>query len=413
VISRSVCESAFEHAISACDPRQVVRDALARYGGALPGTRFAIAVGKSAQAMARGIGGVGRGLVITHAIDGEPLPAGWALQVAAHPVPDERSVEAGRAALALARAATASDHLIVAISGGASSLVEVPQTTLAELTAITSAVMSAGAPIGDLNLVRSSLSAIKSGRLALACPGRVITLAASDVIGDKLDVIGSGPTFGPWLDGAERIVDYGSWLDRRRRAALEILAREHVEPPASMRTSVPPQTVTRRDRAELVIAMAAVAREARRALATRGFTAHGLDEVMRGQLPPLAARLAARAHAGAFVAFGEPTIRLPHDHGVGGRAQQLALELARRFRGTDHSAFVAGTDGKDGPATEGRPSPAGAYVDGTTWQRLADHGIDGDAAIARCDAGTALHAIDALFVSGPTGINHADLVIVG
>jgi len=413
VISRSVCESAFEHAIAACDPRQVVRDALARYGGALPGTRFAVAVGKSAQAMARGIGGVGRGLVITHAIDGEPLPAGWALQVAAHPVPDERSVEAGRAALALARAATASDHLIVAISGGASSLVEVPQTTLAELTAITSAVMSAGAPIGDLNLVRSSLSAIKSGRLALACPGRVITLAASDVIGDKLDVIGSGPTFGPWLDGAERIVDYGSWLDRRRRAALEILAREHVEPPASMRTSVPPQTVTRRDRAELVIAMAAVAREARRALATRGFTAHGLDEVMRGQLPPLAARLAARAHAGAFVAFGEPTIRLPHDHGVGGRAQQLALELARRFRGTDHSAFVAGTDGKDGPATEGRPSPAGAYVDGTTWQRLADHGIDGDAAIARCDAGTALHAIDALFVSGPTGINHADLVIVG
>lgn len=412
MIPRSVCEHTFERAIAACDPRQAVRDAVARYG-ALPGQRFAIAVGKSAQAMARGIGVVGRGLAITHAIDGEPLPTGWRLVVASHPVPDERSVEAGRAALALARAATASDHLIVAISGGASSLIEVPQTTLAELTAISSAVMAAGAPIKDLNLVRSSLSAIKSGRLALACPGRVITLAASDVIGDKLDVIGSGPTFGPWLEGADRVVDYGSWLERRRRAALEILERERIDPPASMRVRVPPQIANRRDRAEFVIAMSAVAREARRALAASGFAVHGLDEVMRGQIPALAARLATRAAKGAFVAFGEPTIRLPHDHGVGGRAQQLALELARQFRGTDHSAFVAGTDGKDGPATEGRPSPAGAYVDGATWQRLADHGIDGDAAIARCDAGTALHAIEALFVSGPTGINHADLVIVG
>ncbi len=412
MIPRSVCEGAFEGAIAACDPRSVVRDALARLGE-LPGKRFAIAVGKSAQAMARGIGNVQRGLAITNAIDGEVLPVGWKLLVAPHPVPDERSVEAGRAALALVRTATVADHLIVAISGGASSLIEVPQTTLAELTAITSAVMAAGAPIKDLNLVRSSLSAIKSGRLAMACPARVVTLAASDVIGDKLDVIGSGPTFGPWLDGVDRIVDYGSWLDRRRRVALEILARERIEPPVHIQTSVPPQTVKRRDRAELVIPMSAVATKVRRELAARGFVAHGLDEVMRGAIAELAARLAARAHKGAFVAFGEPTIRLPQGHGVGGRAQQLALELARQFRDTPRSAFVAGTDGKDGPATEGRPSPAGAYVDGTTWQRLADLGIDGDVAIARCDAGTALYAIDSLFVSGPTGINHADLVIVG
>ena len=412
MIPRSVCERAFERAITACDPRHVVSAALARLGE-LPGKRFAIAVGKSAQAMARGIGKVERGLAITHAIDGEPLPAGWTLRVAPHPVPDERSVEAGRAALALARATTVADHLIVAISGGASSLIEVPQTTLAELTAITSAVMAAGAPIKELNLVRSSLSAIKSGRLAMACPARVITLAASDVIGDKLDVIGSGPTFGPWLQGVDRIVDYGSWLDRRRRNAIEILERERIELPWYVRAPVAPQTVKRRDLAELVIPMSAVARETRRELVTRGFAVHGLDEVMHGSITGLAARLAARGHKGAFVAFGEPTIRLPKGHGVGGRAQQLALELAKLLRGTSLSAFVAGTDGKDGPATTHRPSPAGAYVDGSTWQRLSDIGIDGDAAIARCDAGTALCAIEALFVSGPTGINHADLLIVG
>lgn len=412
MIPRSVCEAAFERAIAACDPRHRVSEALDRLGG-LPGKRYGIAVGKSAQAMARGIGAVQRGLAITHAIDGEPLPAGWTLMTAPHPVPDARSVEAGRAALALVRGTTAADHVVVAISGGASSLIEVPQTTLDELTAITSAVMAAGAPIKDLNVVRSALSAIKSGRLALACPARVITLAASDVIGDKLEVIGSGPTFGPWLEGVDRIVDYGSWLDRRRRSAIEILERERIELPWYVRQPVAPQTVKRRDRAELVIPMSAVAREARRELAARGFAAHGLDEVMRGSIAGLAARLAARAHQGAFVAFGEATIRLPPGHGVGGRAQQLALELAKLLRGTQLGAFVAGTDGKDGPATEGRPSPAGAYVDGSTWERLADLGIDGHAALARCDAGPALYAIDALFVSGPTGINHADLVIVG
>lgn len=412
MIARATCEAAFARAIAACNPTGVVAAAVVRIG-ALPGRRFGLAVGKTALAMARGIGPVERGLAITVAIDGEPLPAGWTLVLAAHPVPDERSVAAGQAAVALLRATTASDHVIVAISGGASALLEVPQTTLAELTATTSAVMAAGVPIAELNLVRSALSAIKGGRLAAACPARVITLAASDVIGDRLDVIGSGPTIGPWLDGEDRIVDYGSWLDRRRRGALEVLARAKLAVPPVIAVAVPPWTLRRRDRAQLVTSLSAVAREARRALADAGIAARGLDEVMRGEVAELAVRLAHRVARGPFVGYGEPTIRLPAERGVGGRAQQLALELARRLRGTPYSALVVGTDGKDGPATEGRPSPAGAFVDGATWDRLAGWGIDGERALARCDAGPALAAIDALVVTGPTGINHADLVIAG
>ena len=412
MIAREVCERAFEHAIAACNPQRVVRDALVRIA-TLPGQRFAIAVGKSALAMARGIGPVHRGLAVTHAIDGELLPKGWTLHVASHPVPDERSVQAGQAALALMRSTTAADHAIVAISGGASSLLEVPQTTLDELTATTSAVMAAGVPIDELNQVRTALSAIKGGRLALACPARVITLAASDVIGDRFEVIGSGPTYGPWLEGPARIVDYGSYLDRRRREAVDLLARENIPVPRWLHDPVPPQTVTRDDRIELISRMSEVARHLREQLVAAAVPARGLDEVMRGEIAELAVRLAQRASKGPFVAYGEPTIRLPAGHGVGGRAQHLALELARQFRGTDRSAFVAGTNDKDGPATKHRPSPAGAYVDGTTWDRLGGLGIDGNAAIARCDAGPALYAIDALFVSGPTGINHADIVIAG
>jgi hydroxypyruvate reductase len=113
------------------------------------------------------------------------------------------------------------------------------------------------------------------------------------------------------------------------------------------------------------------------------------------------------------VAWGEPTLRVPAVHGEGGRAQQLALVLARRLRGTSRAAFVVGTDGIDGPPPADRPAPAGAWVDGATWEAIAAAGIDPAAALASCDAGRALAAVGALVVTGATGINHADLVILG
>jgi hydroxypyruvate reductase len=115
----------------------------------------------------------------------------------------------------------------------------------------------------------------------------------------------------------------------------------------------------------------------------------------------------------AIVAWGEPTLRVPTPHGIGGRAQQLALMLARWLRGSSRSALVVGTDGVDGPPPLDRPSPAGAWVDGTTWDAIVAAGIDPAAALAACDAGTALDAVGALVVTGPSGINHADLVILG
>jgi glycerate 2-kinase len=120
----------------------------------------------------------------------------------------------------------------------------------------------------------------------------------------------------------------------------------------------------------------------------------------------------AKVH-GTYVAWGEPTLRVPEDHGEGGRAQQLALLLAKALRGTNLIAMAIGSDGIDGPPPKGRAAPAGAIVDGSTWDAIVSAGHDPERALARCDAGTVLDAVGALVVTGPTGINHGDLVVIG
>src|SRR5262249_18105546 len=169
--------------------------------------RLAIAVGKAALAMARGAGEVADGVAVVPSGGGGELPTGWRLMEATHPVPDERSVAAGKALLALGQRATDRDVVLALLSGGASALAEVPRIPLEEMVATVRQVMAAGAPIDEINAVRGALSAIKAGQLALASAAPVVTLAVSDVIGDPLAVIGSGPTVGPWLAAPGAPVD--------------------------------------------------------------------------------------------------------------------------------------------------------------------------------------------------------------
>jgi hydroxypyruvate reductase len=134
-----------------------------------------------------------------------------------------------------------------------------------------------------------------------------------------------------------------------------------------------------------------------------------LEEPMTVGVAHVAKDLESRAPC---IAWGEPTLAVPKQHGEGGRAQQLALELAWLLRGTKRWAFCAGTDGMDGPPPERRLPPAGAFVDGKTWDKIVAVGIDPHQALAKCDAGTALAAVGALVVTGPTGVNHADVVVL-
>jgi hydroxypyruvate reductase len=353
VIPRAVCEEAFRAAVIACDPGAHVHAAMQQR---VPRGRaiYGIAVGKAALAMARAAGPVVHGIAVAPQLDGRALPLGWTARDAAHPLPDERSVAAGATVLDVVRAAEPDDLVLALVSGGASALIEQPTVPLAELRTRIEQAMASAMPIRELNELRGSLSKLKHGRLAAASRAPVVTLAVSDVIGDDLHVIGSGPTV-PCAH-AEVLVPMRAFAEAMHaRLSFIPLHRTPVQ---------------------------------------------GLVEIAARELGP-------------GVWWGEPTMLVPEDHGEGGRAQQLALELAALLSGTDLSAFVAGSDGVDGPPPKNRPAPAGAYVDGTTWDAIVAAGIDPAEALARRDAGTALAAVGALVITGPTGINHADVAVVG
>jgi hydroxypyruvate reductase len=318
-----------------------------------------LAVGKAALAMARGVGAVARGLIVAPADDGRSIPAGWRLVIGAHPVPDARSEAAAVAAIALLESAHAEDIVLALISGGASSLMEQPRAghTLDEVAHATSRLAARGATIRELNVLRTELSAIKGGQLAQRSAAPVTTFVVSDVIGDDPRVIGSGPTIDP-------------------RARTEVVA-------------------------PMQLFGEAIA---------HGLDARRIEQPVDNDVHDVAEQLAREAaNGGPIVAWGEPTVRVPEEAcPAGGRAQQLALELARLLQGTQLCAFVAGSDGVDG-----RTRAAGAFVDGATWTEIRGEGIDPDEALRRFEATRALAAVGAQLITGPTGINHADVMVIG
>lgn len=398
MLERAAAEQAFRRAVAVLGLYRRIGWALLRVPSPA-GRRLGIAAGKAAIAMARSAF-VDDGIAVAPEHGAAPGP-GWRVMDAAHPAPDERSVAAGRAVRDLVERATPDDLVIALISGGASSLIEQPRVPLDELRAITDAVMAAGASIRELNTVRGALSEIKAGQLALACRAPIITLVASDVVGDPLDVVGSGPTIVP-----------AHSLDAQRRAALAILERCGVAAPDALAAPIDHPAAHGARTGDHAVLVTPLSEFADTVISRLAITARRLDPPLEGDVAAVARALVEQA--GPFVAWGEPTLRLPADHGDGGRAQQLALALAGLVRGTDRSFFVAGTDGIDGPRPrDGRPSPAGAFVDGATWDAIRAAGVDPELALARCDAGPALAAIGALFAPGPTGVNYADVVIAG
>jgi glycerate 2-kinase len=445
-------EQAFRASLAAVDPAARVRQALARPQVAAIVARRPLvvaAVGKAAVPMARAVTAMqpDAGLVVTASLgglaggrdhphigtDAPASPSGGAVHglpviVGDHPVPGEASVEAGRALWALAASLPADGVLLALVSGGASALAEVPADGLSldDLVGAVRALASRGAPIGEVNALRRGLSQLKGGRLALACAAPVVTIAISDVVGDDVDTIGSGPTVGPWTAGEGRahepVVDLAGH-EAALRARARDLARRHFArggmPPAAedhLAAAVPPRGVIRRDSDVVVLAagLATLRRAAAQAVRAAGLEPIVMQQDLAGDVDECAGRVvnaAERLGRGqVLIAGGEATVALPVQPGWGGRAQHLALLLARRWIGrAERAALIVGSDGVDGP---GPNAPAGAFVDGTTWDAMYARGIDPIGAIDRFDAGTALAAAGALVVTGPTGVNHADLVMV-
>jgi hydroxypyruvate reductase len=332
---------------------------------------------------------------------------------AGHPVPDTRGLAASARLLEVARGARENDLVLFLVSGGGSALTPAPAPpiTLAEKQELTRLLLASGATIGELNAVRKHLSLFKGGQLARAAwPATVRTLALSDVIGDPLDVIASGPT----------APDPTTFAD-----ALEVLARRGVSarvPSAIVRrleagrsgeiAETPKPHDPLFDRVEnVVIGNNALVTDAAVATARRlGFRTDFMTRELQGEARDVARDFVARARGLAppacLVAGGETTVTV-RGQGKGGRCQEFALAAALELRPSERiTILAAGTDGTDGPT-----DATGAIVDAGSVERGAAAGANALRALSDNDAYAFLRASGDLVVSGPTRTNLLDLYL--
>lgn len=419
-------EAWYRAALVAVEPAAAVRRHLVRDGDALvvvgrripiAGRLVIVAVGKAAVAMARGaeaaVGDLVRDALIVTKVGhaDEPGLRAWRVLESSHPVPDERSVEAGRAALAMVEGLGTGDVLLALISGGGSALIEAPRSpvSLNDLATATDLLLRAGAPIHDLNALRTPLSLIKGGGLRRAAgAATVVTLVLSDVLGNDPRVIASGPTV--WADpdptSALAVLDRYRVADRVPHSIIDALTRLPAE-------AVPPNDATLTDVVDVVgdnaRAVAALAAAAR----ADGFRPRIIWSDRRGEAAELAATwvdacAAAPAADDVLLGGGEATVTVTGD-GVGGRNTEFALAaaLALEERGmSDWTIASLATDGQDGPT-----DVAGAVADVGTPARARAAGIDPVASLARNDSLPVFAAAGGLVRPGPTGTNVNDLYL--
>ena len=382
------------------------------------GQILVLGVGKAGASMARAVEAVlgervSEGFVVVK--DGYRVPTSRVeVAEAGHPVPDARGEEAAGRLLALASSATERDLVLVLVSGGGSALTPAPAApiTLGEKQVVTRLLLEAGATIGELNAVRKHLSRFKGGLLARAAqPATVVTLALSDVVGDPLDVIASGPTapdsstFG---DALEVLAARGV-LDRVPPAVVERLragARGAIE-----ETPKPGDRLFTRV-SNLVIGNNALVVQAAAAEAERcGYRPYVLTRALQGEARDVARDLVERARIlpgpVCMIAGGETTVTVTGT-GRGGRCQEVALAAALELGPADDLVVLAaGTDGTDGPT-----DAAGALVDAGTVGRGRAQGLDARRALDDNDAYRFLGATADRIVTGPTNTNLLDVYLV-
>ena len=333
-----------------------------------------------------------------------------------HPLPDASGLRATERLLADLDKTRAEDRIVFLLTGGASALLVAPAEglTLDDKIGVTELLLRTGATIQELNAVRKHLSAVKGGRLLeRMVPARVLTLLVSDVIGDDLSSIGSGPTaldpstFRDALDVLTRydVVDNAPEnVVRHLRAGVSGAIAETPKPGDGVLDYVEHHLLAS-NRTSLVAAA-----EKARAL---GFETEVFARDMVGDVHTQAKRFAkalagrqGQAGPAALLAGGELTLEVTGT-GVGGRSQEFALVVARELAGRDDvMVLAAGTDGTDGPT-----DAAGAFANGRTWERAREHGLDPDAHLANNDAYHVFDPLDALLRTGPTGTNVNDLVV--
>ena len=401
---RDTADQIIRASLRAVQPDAAVQRALQEFSCA--GRVVLIAIGKAAWAMANAAWDtlstrITSGAVITKY--GHSRGPIGPLQIfeAGHPVPDEAGLRAAQAALELTRGLREEDCVLFLISGGGSALFESPLVPLAELEDITGQLLSCGADIVEINTIRKRLSAVKGGRFALHCrPAPVFSVVLSDILGDPLDMIASGPAAPDSSTCAEALAvvrKYGLRLSDRALACLQ------TETPKAL-----PNAVSR-----VTGSVRALCDAAEQAAQTLGYRCIRLTDCLSCEAREAGSFLGSvvRTHAGggrklAYIAGGETVVHLT-GKGLGGRNQELALAAAPALAGLKHCCvFSVGSDGTDGPT-----DAAGGYVDGETEAALRVAGRDVYRTLADNDAYHALQAVGGLIRTGATGTNVNDVAV--
>ena len=372
-----------------------------------PGRLVLVAAGKAAWQMAAAACGIlgerlDAGIVVTKYghVKG-PIP-GVECCEAGHPVPDENSFAATQKAIDLVSGLTEQDTVLFLLSGGGSALFEKPLIPAEQLEDITRQLLGCGASIVEINTLRKRLSAVKGGRFARLCrPAKVFSVVLSDIIGDPLDMIASGPAYpdSSTCAQAKAIVErYGLRLSDEARALLEQETPKELDNVETQITGSVRQLCAAAEKAcrelgyEPVVLTDQLCCTARDAGSFLGAIARTHNDTQQSL---------------AFIAGGETVVQLT-GKGLGGRNQEIALAAAPLLAGLDRAAvFSVGSDGTDGPT-----DAAGGYCDQESLAALAAAGWDVPATLADNDAYHALAAVNGLIITGPTGTNVNDLTVL-
>lgn len=393
-------------AIHAALPDTAVEQALEQlpeYEGRL----ILVAAGKAAWQMAsaaqRRLGDrISGGVVITKYHHAQGPIGRLSVFEAGHPVPDENSYRATQAAIDVVTGLTESDLVLFLLSGGGSALFERPLIAPGELEEITRQMLGSGADITEINTLRKRFSAVKGGKFAQLCaPAQVFSIVLSDILGDPLDSIASGPAYPDSTTAAQAQAITEKYCLKLSSDARVRLAEETPKKLANVRSIVTgsvrqlcaaaSQTAATLGYKPIVLS-ASICCEAREAGSFLASIAQ-YHQDSKGSL--------------AFILGGETVVHLTGD-GLGGRNQELVLGAAGGIAGMSNTLiFSIGSDGTDGPT-----DAAGGWVDGETVNRLTAKGLRLDDVLQRNDSYHALKAIGGLIVTGPTGTNVNDLTVL-
>ena len=399
-------QTIIRQALKACLPDQAVRRALEEkdFG---PGKLYLVAAGKAAWQMARCAADLlgerlQAGVVVTkhgHSMGDIPRCTIWE---GGHPVPDEGAFRGTQAAIDLVSGLSAEDTVIFLVSGGGSAMFERPLVPAEDLSRLTQQLLSCGADIVEMNTIRKRLSAVKGGRFAQLCaPARVYSIVLSDILGDPLDMIASGPAYPDSSTCALALAIVKKYSLRLSDRALALLPRATPKTLSNIETHITGN----------VRQLYASAEAAARSL---GYTPVVLTSCLRCTARDAGSFLAsiAQSHQDctfslAFIAGGETVVQLT-GAGLGGRNQELALAAAQEIAGCkDTAVFSFGSDGTDGPT-----DAAGGYCDGGTRAVLAAKGLSIPDVLRQKDSYHALQDCGGLIVTGPTGTNVNDLSVL-